>query len=145
MAEQSREVERIKAAQATFMHWRVKRGRHWMPLPDELWREAVALLDENSVSKVARALRLSQTSLKEKADEIGRPLAVSRRQETKAFGPTFIETRVEEIVSVSQGDCGVGGAGLTIRRPDGAEMILSDLKLDEGFVLQLVSGFVGGL
>jgi hypothetical protein len=69
----------LEEDKARFAEWRrQKQGRE--PIPEELWRVAVAHLGGLSVNRVSREFRLSFSTLREKAQEFGVKLPKARRR-----------------------------------------------------------------
>ena len=80
----------------------------------------------------------------EKAGEIGVPERITREKiEEKSKKPTFLKTCVAEIVNIQQAPVNQY-SGITIRRPDGAEMVFHEPTFDSNGLTHLVTTFLGG-
>ncbi len=132
----------LEDVQNHFSTWRVKRPKP-KRIPDELWDEAVGLLSENTVTKVAKALRLEGRSLKAKAVKAG--VVVRSRRKGKAAKPavpTFLVTSVEDVVGKERQ--AQAGWKVSIKRSDGLEMAIDGSELNESVLQGLVNGFCQG-
>ncbi len=111
-----------RSLQQRLNDWRSQR-RPGMPIPEELWTEAVSLADTHGVGRIARGLPLDYGALKKRV-ALAPPVA--------PCSPAFIEIPSIESSSVSN-------AVVEIARPDGTRM---KMRLSEGEQLDMV-GLVG--
>lgn len=123
---------------ARFEAWRKTRSSR-IPIPDELRREAIALLDRYSASMICRVCRLHPRSLKEplpsKPARQATPTATSH-----TFFPLPAATLSQATVSTplhSPDDC-----QLLLERPDGARLTLTLPALDPATLSSLCSQFL---
>ena len=131
----------LEEVQEHFSAWRVKRPRP-KRIPDELWQEALSLLPQYTINKVAKALRLENSSLKKKAAAAG--VKVVSRKSRKALPPTFLETNLEEIVVSGAPSSPLPEWQVLIKRTDGMEMTITGNHLSEAALAGLVGSFSGG-
>jgi hypothetical protein len=113
----------VANVQARFNQWRQTRKKR-EAIPDELWSAAVGLAEELSVFKVARALGLNYTSLKNRVNQL------SPKVQPEMEASSFIEIPVMNAgnaqpyrVDIHRSD----GSQMQIRLPHGAETQLSAL------------------
>jgi hypothetical protein len=119
----------FEAVQKQFESWR-KTRRHRSRIPEELWHAAISLCtNDKSISKISKALHLSQTKLKERVSA------------SKAFAlpespshPGFVELDLNHSTSLGQ-------YVIEMEEKDGAKMRVH-LKGEGGFdLLELIKAF----
>ncbi len=106
--------------------------------PDNLWQQAITLLEHHSMTEVSRALRVSALQIKAQMNkirsnndvqtdfvEIKRPVEKSEPHNVGAQADEPLKTKVE------------------IKRPDGAYLIIN--QLPEAALSKLLTHFMGGL
>lgn len=141
MATHEKKEWTLEDVQNHFSSWRAKRPRP-KRIPDELWDEAVGLLSQYSVNKVAKALRLEGRALKAKAVEAGVKIrSRTRGKAARPTAPTFLETSVGRIVGKGTEHQAQSGWNITIKRSDGLEMTINGSELSESALQGLVDGF----
>ena len=143
MATQSKKEWTLEDVQEHFSSWRAKRPRS-RRIPGELWAEALGLLSQYSVSKVAKALRLGGTALKAKAEAAGMKVRSRTKRKVAGSAPTFLETSVEKIVGNRPERQVQSGWTVSIKRCDGSEMTINGRQLSDSALQGLVNGFCQG-
>jgi hypothetical protein len=105
----------LKEVAAHFEHWRreKKKGER---IPEQLWSEAIALIEEHGLSQVTRRLRLSGRDLNKRRGILGSGRC-RRRGEAPA---TFVEL-APEVVAQAQRRQSTPGY-LELIRPDGLRL-----------------------
>ena len=139
------ETERtLEDVQNHFSSWRVKRPRP-KQIPEELWDEAIGLLSQYTLCRVAKALRLEENTFKGKAKAAGVEVLVrEKRPAARATMPTFFETNLETVVGKTQTHQNQQEWKVSVRRSDGVEMTISGGELSESALQKLVNGFCQG-
>ena len=102
----------LDAVRRRIEHWRrtrQKRGR----MPAELWSAAVALTEDRTMYAVARGLKISYTSLKERVTR--RQAGAAKREPVK---PTFVEVSAAHLLGATQ----LAGCVVELKRGDGSQM-----------------------
>ena len=105
----------LKEVAAHFEHWRreKKKGER---IPEQLWSEAIALIEEHGLSQVTRRLRLSGRDLNKRRGILG-----SGRRRRRGEAPaTFVEL-APEVVAQAQRRQSTPGY-LELIRPDGLRL-----------------------
>lgn len=69
MRDQSKSGARLERIRDRLARWRERHGGPGIPLPDEIWAEAVELARVEGVSVTARALRLDRARLAARMEE----------------------------------------------------------------------------
>ena len=98
-----------------FEHWRreKKKGER---IPDQLWSEAIALIEDYGLSQVTRRLRLSGRDLNKRRGILG-----SGRRRRRAEAPTTFVELAPEVVAQAQRRQSTPGC-LELIRPDGLRL-----------------------
>ncbi len=110
--------------------WRARR-RPGMPIPEELWAQAVSLAGEHGLRSIARGLPLDYGALKKRLD-LAPPAAPG--------SPAFIELPSMEPLEVHE----PRDAVVEITRPDGARMLIRLPGRGQLDVAGLAASFCGG-
>ena len=99
-----------------FEHWRrdKKKGER---IPDQLWSEAIALIEDYGLSQVTRRLRLSGRDLNKRR---GLPGSGRRRARPVEAPATFVELAPEVVVQAQRRQSTAGC--LELIRPDGLRL-----------------------
>ena len=139
------ETERtLEDVQKHFSSWRVKRPRP-KQIPKELWAEAIGLLSQYTLRRVAKALRLEVKALRARAKVAGvEVLMRAKRPEVRTTKPTFFETDIETVVGQTQTYQAQQEWKVSVKRSDGVEMTISGGELSESALQKLVNGFCQG-
>jgi hypothetical protein len=114
-----------------FEHWRrdKKKGER---IPDQLWSEAIALIEDYGLSQVTRRLRLSGRDLNKRRGMPGSGRRRARRAEAPA---TFVELTPEVVVQAQRRQSTPGC--LELIRPDGLRLRIEPGEgIDAGAVLE---------
>ena len=117
----------LEAVQEQFKIWRADRNRG-RRIPQDLWSAAIKLCENHSVSKVATALRLNHTDLRDRAKP---PEPVKSHEESSAF----IELSIPPNKAVT------GEWMLELEDPRGRKMRLSWKGGSDPDVSSLAKGF----
>ena len=106
----------LEEVAAHFEHWRreKKRGER---IPEQLWSEAIALIEDYGLSQVTRRLRLSGRDLNKRR---GMPVSGRRRARPIEAPATFVELAPEVVVQAQRRQCTPGS--LELIRPDGLRL-----------------------
>ena len=106
----------LKEVAAHFEHWRreKKKGER---IPEQLWSEAIALVEAYGLSQVTRRLCLSGRGLNKRRGLPGSGRRRARRAEAPA---TFVELTPEVVVQAQRRQCTPGS--LELIRPDGLRL-----------------------
>ena len=106
----------LEEVAAHFEHWRreKKKGER---IPDQLWSEAIALVEAYGLSQVTRRLRLSGRDLNKRR---GLPGSGSRRGRRGEAPTTFVELTPEVVVQAQRRQSTPGS--LELIRPDGLRL-----------------------
>jgi hypothetical protein len=106
----------LEEVAAHFEHWRreKKKGER---IPEQLWSEAIALIEDYGLSQVARRLRLSGRDLNKRRGILGS----GRRRARRAEPPVaFVELAPEVVVQAQHRQATPGY--LELIRPDGLRL-----------------------
>lgn len=136
MDPQSHGDDHLNRVQAQFTAWRAQRRHAREAFPAELWEAAGQLLANLSVGRVAKALGLSPTVLKQKADP--GPSGPAKPEPSLPF----VRTRLGEFCPPSGRVDGVWR--LVLERPDGAQFKLSLPLAEREMVRALLGEFLKG-
>jgi len=120
---------------AHFEHWRreKKKGER---IPDQLWSEAIALVEDYGLSQVRRRLRLSGRDLNKRRGMPGSGRRWARPVEAPA---TFVELAPEVVVQAQRRQSTTGC--LELIRPDGLRLrIEPGVGIDPRAVLERFMG-----
>jgi len=101
---------------AHFEHWR-REKRKGERIPDQLWSEAIALIEGYGLSQVTRRLRLSGRDLNKRR---GMPGSGQRRGRLVEAPATFVELAPEVVVQAQHRQSTPGC--LELIRPDGLRL-----------------------
>jgi len=106
----------LEEVAAHFEHWRreKKKGER---IPDQLWSEAIALIEGYGLSQVTRRLRLSGRDLNKRRGMPGSGRRRARRAEAPA---TFVELTPEVVMQAQRRQSTAGC--LELIRPDGLRL-----------------------
>lgn len=108
-------AQTLEAVAEHFEQWR-ERKQKGERIPEQLWREAIGLVDAYGISRVTRRLRLSVTDLNKRRGIVG---TRQRRRDSDEAG-AFVEV---ERALVDQALSGHTGAGwMELIRPDGLRL-----------------------
>ena len=121
----------LEEVAAHFEHWRGEKQKGER-IPDQLWSEAIALIEDYGLSQVTRRLRLSGRDLNKRRGLPGSGRRRARRAEAPA---TFVELTPEVVVQAqrrqSTAPC------LELIRPDGLRLRIEPGEgIDAGAVLE---------
>jgi len=128
----------LKDVNAQFEAYRSSRKK-MTKFPDKLWQQAVSLLNNHSISEVARTLRVTNQQIKTQLDKITVKDEksidfISLNQDKMLPGePLSIDFTVDDTLKTK----------VEITRPDGAQLVIS--QLPESSLSKLLERFVGGL
>ena len=128
----------LEKVQEHFRQWRSKKERS-KEVPIELWEEAVSLLKHHSPSHIHHALGLNYKKLKGAAEQMQKDHPA--RLGTPALAPTFVETRVEEIMGL--GCIAEGNWRLVVERADGSKLMIQPPSFDDHRMRSTIKDFVG--
>lgn len=121
----------LEEVAAHFEHWRreKKKGER---IPEQLWSEAIALIEDYGLSQVARRLRLSGRDLNKRRGILGSGRRRARRAELPV---TFVELAPEVVAQAQRWQCAPGC--LELIRPDGLRLRIEPGEgIDPGTVLE---------
>ncbi len=105
----------LEEAAEHFEQWR-RRKKKGERIPEQLWREAIALVSTYGVSQVTRALRLSGTDLNKRRGIAG----TGKRRQGPGGKAAFVEV-APELVDQTLGP-EAGTAWMELERPDGLRL-----------------------
>ena len=143
----------LAETQHVFTGWRVaqKKGE---PIPDELWEKALGLLSHFPMKKVAKALRLNEEDLKNRAlmaglmAEEAKPAKMKPRQARAKKKPAksqFMEMVLSPKVESPQKEAeGEREWRITLIRGDGTRLEIIPPEFDDARMQGLVRGLIGG-
>ena len=103
----------LEAVAKHFEQWR-ERKKKGERIPEQLWREAIDLVDHYGVSQVTRTLRLSGTDLNKRRGIVGNGQRRHKPSSTSAF--VEVEPTVVEQAMAPSADA---AAWMELERPDG--------------------------
>jgi hypothetical protein len=121
----------LEEVAAHFEHWRreKKKGER---IPDQLWSEAIALIEDYGLSQVTRRLRLSGRDLNRRR---GMPGSGRRRARPVEAPAAFVELAPEVVVQAQRRQSTPGC--LELIRPDGLRLRIEPGEgIDAGAVLE---------
>lgn len=107
--------------------------------PDRLWQQAVSLLNQHSISEVARTLRVTNQQIKTQLDKITITdeetvdFVSLNQDEVLPDEPLAIDFKVDDTLKTK----------VEITRSDGAKLVIS--QLPESSLAKILDCFVGGL
>ena len=124
----------LEAVAAHFEQWRSRKTKG-EPIPEQLWRESIDLLDRYRISQVTRQLRLSGSDLKKRRRQFSAASPTSKQaQET-----TFVEIDTK-LTDPAHGPASTK-SWLELHRPDGMRLHIH--PRDGRELLALVDHFIG--
>ena len=128
----------LKTVAEHFAHWR-SRKKKGERIPEQLWREAIDLLDHYGISQVTRTLRLSGTDLNKRRGISGG----GRGRKCTAVKGTNADAAFVEIgrQDVAQASGLASATWLELQRPDGLRLRIH--PSESGELLALVDRFMG--
>lgn len=106
----------LEEVAAHFDDWR-RQKRRGERIPEQLWSEAIALVEAYGLSQVTRRLRLSGRDLNKRR---GLPGSGRRRARPVVAPATFVELAPEVVVQAQRRQCTPGC--LELIRPDGLRL-----------------------
>ena len=123
----------LEAVAKHFAHWRRKKT-NGERIPEELWNEALGLLETCGISRVSRTLRLSYTELDKRRELMDtRPCGQAPSEEA------FVEVDQTLVDQVPRSEA--GAVWMELERPDGMRLrIRPTHRVD---MLALVERFMG--
>jgi len=127
---------RVTALRRRIESWRrTRQGRAWMP--EDLWAEAVSLARSEGAYAIARDLKLSYGTLRNRVERTMKAGRQPRRSSTAAKG--FVEVEGGELLGV----LGAGGSVVELERSDGAKLVVRLAGAEALDVVALSEAFFG--
>lgn len=128
----------LKDVNEQFERFRVSRKK-MTKFPDQLWKQAVSLLKNHSISEVARVLRVSSAQIKTQLNNLKPDIPsgidfISVPQSETALNQSFPDKFKQDAAQIAK---------VEIFRPDGTQLVISNLS--ESTLPKLLSCFIGGL
>jgi len=125
-------MKTLDMVQDRFETWRRTREKQG-PIPEQLWQDAVHLLQTHSQSQVAKALRVNATELKKRARSFSLPPG-----ETLSFSETSLR-EVSLMAKTNQSDHWT----LTLEHPNGFHLRLESPHFNGTHCEGLIKLFLG--
>lgn len=134
----------IEAVKKQFNDWRAQRGKMGS-FPDELWQNAVSLLDHYGTTKVIRDLGITRSQLN---DRVARHSKIGDADNAQfvelEITNNIQEQRVVEAKSITHSTTKSSiesKSSIELRKPDGTTLVIHDLLRSD--VQALVTTFMG--
>ena len=125
----------LEAVSEHFAQWR-RNKRKGERIPEQLWSEAIDLVDTYGVSQVTRTLRLSGTDLNKRRGIVG----TGQRRRSQDGKAAFVE--IHPALVDQARDVEAGAAWMELERPDGFRLRIR--PTDGADMLALLDRFLGG-
>lgn len=125
----------LETAAEHFEQWR-RNKRKGERIPEQLWSEAIDLVDRYGVSQVTRTLRLSGTDLNKRRGIVG----TGQQRRSQNTTAAFVEIE-PAVVQRAVGSSASAAAWMELERPDGFRLRIRPSGGDD--VLALVDRFLG--
>jgi hypothetical protein len=124
----------LEAVAKHFAHWRRKKT-NGERIPEELWKQALALLGNYGISQVSRTLRLSYTGL----DKRRKVIEAGRSRQGSGDDTAFVQ--IDRALVDQAMEPGGGAVWMELERPDGLRLRIRPSH--RGDMLTLLDRFMG--